>query len=55
MSLAWERNADGCSCRKDDLPDYPIIGESTHGILVIREGPFVVSLGEDPKTTDRPS
>lgn len=37
MSLAWEWSADGRSCRKDDHPDYPIAGETTHGFLVIRE------------------
>lgn len=41
--------------RMTSLTTPLINGESTHGILVIREGPFVVSLGEAPKTTDRPA
>ena len=43
MPLAWEWSADGRSCRKDDPLDYPIAGERTHGVLIIRGGGFFIT------------
>ncbi len=40
----------GTPCLKSDPPDYPVTGESSPGVLVIRGGPFVVGLGEPYQT-----